>query len=88
MNEMKLIDEMLKSKYKDLLLTSPYFNSIFETVRRNGVSEETIVDIISILCNRIFELEKDLEKKIVSRTVDLKEYLSEENIKELKKKLL
>jgi hypothetical protein len=88
MNEMKLIDEMLNSKYRDLLLISPYFNTIFETIHRNEVSEKEMVEIISILCERIVELEKDLNKKIVSRTIDIKEYLSEENIKELKKKLL
>lgn len=61
MDNKKMFEEMVSnSKYKELLLTSPYFNKILQIVSFSNTSEIEIVEIISVLCERIAELEKDL----------------------------
>lgn len=60
-----MVDEMmLNPKYRELLLTSPYFNKILQTIRYADTGEKELVEIISILCSRIAELENDLMKNI------------------------
>lgn len=60
-----MFEEMVSnSKYKELLLTSPYFNKILQIVSFSNTSEIEMVEIISVLCERIAELEKDLKDKL------------------------
>ena len=55
-----MFEEMVQNpKYKELLLTSPYFNKILQIVSFSNTSEMEIIEIISVLCERIVELEKD-----------------------------
>jgi hypothetical protein len=61
----KMFDEMMSNpKYKELLITSPFFNKILQTIRYNDIGEKELIEIISILCERIEELEKDLIRLI------------------------
>lgn len=60
-----MFDEMMSNpKYKELLITSPFFNKILQTIRYNDIGEKELIEIISILCERIEELEKDLIRLI------------------------
>lgn len=59
-------DKILNLKYQELLLKSPYFYQVFHTIHENNLSEENILEITSILCERILELENELKNKTLN----------------------